>query len=395
MILPLVTTASPATRGTAAIRCAGQPSGGTDFEALLAQAGRIGTDIAAILSGAIRTGIPISLPSGTGAAPTAAAPTGAGQGQPAACNEVAFRVAGAASAVLRPNLGPEPNVTAALVTTSLEGALPVTGAPLESAPAALSATSPNMDDLAATSEEAGGEIPEKALQNREAAFGHHAAAFELHASTMTKPEPLQHQEAALLRHRGAVLQPAQAQPEAAQSAALPQTVHSGAARADAGQPGGSQPEAAQTVTSTPTASAVAPLQTPVAPDERPMAPPAIPARVVEVARRRSGVTEHVVVRLDPPELGAVRVSLTARGDQVHVVVRAETPEARAALDSQRDHVETLLRNEGFDLSSFDVGHQRREQEHARPRQTAGQAQAHFDLDATDNPVPPADGALRL
>jgi hypothetical protein len=133
--------------------------------------------------------------------------------------------------------------------------------------------------------------------------------------------------------------------------------------------------------------------TPQAPSAEAVAAPAVPARIAELARRPSGTTEQIVVRLDPPELGTVRITLTARGDQVHVTVRAETPEARAALDAQRDQVEDLLRGEGFDLSSFDVGHQRREQEHARPRPAA--AQAPFGADIPEAPAPAADGALRL
>jgi hypothetical protein len=133
--------------------------------------------------------------------------------------------------------------------------------------------------------------------------------------------------------------------------------------------------------------------TPPAGDHGPVPAPALPARVAELARRRSGTTEQIVVRLDPPELGTVRISLTVRGDQVHVTVRAETPEARAALDAQRDLVEDLLRGEGFDLNSFDVSHQRREQDHARSRRPA--PQAPFGTEIPEAPAPAADGALRL
>src|SRR5581483_7842116 len=75
-----------------------------------------------------------------------------------------------------------------------------------------------------------------------------------------------------------------------------------------------------------------------APGDAPVAAPAVPARIAEVARRRTGTVEQIVVRLDPPELGTVRIAVTARGDQVHVALRAATPEARAALEGQRERI---------------------------------------------------------
>ena len=117
-----------------------------------------------------------------------------------------------------------------------------------------------------------------------------------------------------------------------------------------------------------------------------------------LARRRTGTVEQIVIRLDPPELGTVRIALTARGDQVHVAVRAATPEARAALEAQRDKIEDLLKGEGFHLDSFDVGH--RPQGEARHtgdhRRRAGRPAFTFDPpEPTPAPGSATDGALRL
>ena len=126
--------------------------------------------------------------------------------------------------------------------------------------------------------------------------------------------------------------------------------------------------------------------------------PAIPVRIAELTRRRTGVAEQIVIRLDPPELGTVRITVTARGDNVHIALRADTPEARAALAAQRDTIETLLSGEGFDLSSFDVGYQRQDGGQPDGRHRANGARFSEIFDPTEPAAPTtaaADGALRL
>jgi flagellar hook-length control protein FliK len=134
------------------------------------------------------------------------------------------------------------------------------------------------------------------------------------------------------------------------------------------------------------------------PVPEPATVPAIPVRIAELTRRRTGVAEQIVVRLDPPELGTVRITVTARGDNVHVALRADNPAARAALAAQRETIETLLSGEGFDLSSFDVGHQRQGggQPNSRPRGNGARFTMGFE--STEPAAPStvaADGALRL
>ena len=126
--------------------------------------------------------------------------------------------------------------------------------------------------------------------------------------------------------------------------------------------------------------------------------PAVPVRIAELTRRRTGVAEQIVVRLDPPELGTVRITVTARGDNVHVTLRADNPEARAALAAQRDSIETLLSGEGFDLSSFDVGYQRQGGGRPDTRHRANGARFSAAFDPAEPAAPTtaaADGALRL
>jgi flagellar hook-length control protein FliK len=81
--------------------------------------------------------------------------------------------------------------------------------------------------------------------------------------------------------------------------------------------------------------------------------------VLEAARglrHEGGGRTSLVVRLDPPELGAVLVRLTVQDGRVDVQLRTPDLAARADLQSQSYDVQQVLRDQGFDLSSFDVAH---------------------------------------
>ena len=102
------------------------------------------------------------------------------------------------------------------------------------------------------------------------------------------------------------------------------------------------------------ATQVAPTTAPAAP----AAPAAQPA-VLEAARglrHEGGGRTSLVVRLDPPELGAVLVRLTVQDGRVDVQLRTPDLVARNDLQAQQRDVQQVLRDQGFDLSSFDVTH---------------------------------------
>lgn len=110
------------------------------------------------------------------------------------------------------------------------------------------------------------------------------------------------------------------------------------------------------------------------------------------ANRRDDGFE-LTIRLDPPELGAVRVRVFTQGDNVKITLHAENPEARAVLQDRRDDVKTLLRNEGFNLDAFDVetnDSRQREPEQSNRRRATMPAAPQFD-----EPQLQDDGALRL
>jgi flagellar hook-length control protein FliK len=81
--------------------------------------------------------------------------------------------------------------------------------------------------------------------------------------------------------------------------------------------------------------------------------------LVEAARglrHEGGGRTSLVVRLDPPELGAVLVRLTVQDGRVDVQLRTPDLAARSDLQAQSWDVQQVLRDSGLDLRSFDVSH---------------------------------------
>ncbi len=80
--------------------------------------------------------------------------------------------------------------------------------------------------------------------------------------------------------------------------------------------------------------------------------------LIEATRhlRQEGGRTSLVIRLDPPELGAVLVRLTVRDGLVDVQLRTPDLASRSDLQAQSFDVQQVLREQGLDLSSFDVAH---------------------------------------
>jgi flagellar hook-length control protein FliK len=90
-------------------------------------------------------------------------------------------------------------------------------------------------------------------------------------------------------------------------------------------------------------------------DPRPVRSVAAPLRhaVREAAERMDG--EHTItIRLDPPELGTVRIRVEAHGEKVSVTLHTELAEAKTELQTKHRDIADILRNEGFTLDGFDV-----------------------------------------
>jgi flagellar hook-length control protein FliK len=88
-------------------------------------------------------------------------------------------------------------------------------------------------------------------------------------------------------------------------------------------------------------------------------------------------TISLTVRLDPPELGAVRVRVVAQGERVHVTLHAESPEAQAALEQRHQDVAELLRHDGFNLEGFDVESHDNNRRQDAPEQRRGNRAEEF------------------
>ena len=107
---------------------------------------------------------------------------------------------------------------------------------------------------------------------------------------------------------------------------------------------------------------------------------------------------RLVVRLDPPELGTVTLTLSARNGDVRIAVQAGDAQAALAIDGQQAEIRQALADEGFDLDAFSVrdfgSGAAYDQTTQRERDERGRGRGGADASAeTDPDVPaPADQA---
>lgn len=99
---------------------------------------------------------------------------------------------------------------------------------------------------------------------------------------------------------------------------------------------------------------VTPVTPPAATEPTHTVRPAIAAAAKRLTHQ--GDRTSLVVRLDPPELGAVLVRMTVREGQVEVTLRAPDLAAQGGLLAQAPEIQQVLREAGLDLTSFDVSY---------------------------------------
>jgi flagellar hook-length control protein FliK len=119
------------------------------------------------------------------------------------------------------------------------------------------------------------------------------------------------------------------------------------------------PASAAPVVATAAAVTAATATQPIADGPAPASTHRVQPAVLEAARGlrdEGGGRTSLVVRLDPPELGAVVVRLTVQDGRVDVQLRTPDVSARGDLQAQSFDVQRVLRDNGFDLTSFDVSH---------------------------------------
>ena len=114
-------------------------------------------------------------------------------------------------------------------------------------------------------------------------------------------------------------------------------------------------------------------------------------RIVRLMQSRVG-REHSVatLRLDPPELGMIRLHMHLRAEQVSLRVEASTPAARRLLLDDLDALRRGLEAAGLRLESVDVRLVARDAaETPGPSSHAGQSQTHPDSpDRRGDQAPP-------
>jgi flagellar hook-length control protein FliK len=64
--------------------------------------------------------------------------------------------------------------------------------------------------------------------------------------------------------------------------------------------------------------------------------------------------KQIILRLDPPELGKMILSLTVAQGEVRAVIRAESPAAAQAVSEQLAQLKASLEEQGFKVSSLEV-----------------------------------------
>jgi flagellar hook-length control protein FliK len=117
--------------------------------------------------------------------------------------------------------------------------------------------------------------------------------------------------------------------------------------------------------------------------EQPIAPSRF-AGVAVAAARASAEADRPVrlsVRLDPPNLGEVRVELSSRNGVVTVRVEPVSDAAGPLLNQQRSAVAAALERTGFSLASFDVA--AGERQHDQQQQKSRRAARTVDVSAID------------
>lgn len=122
--------------------------------------------------------------------------------------------------------------------------------------------------------------------------------------------------------------------------------------------------------------------------------PATPAQQIAQSAIISG--DRIEIRLDPEELGSVRVTMVADGDRMRVVIMTERPETLELLRRNVGDLAQEFRNLGYEGSSFSFGHSGRQGTHRGMHGETGLA-APDPVAATPVPAPArtAAGAVDL
>ncbi|MBU4610489.1 flagellar hook-length control protein FliK [Achromobacter sp. GG226] len=94
-----------------------------------------------------------------------------------------------------------------------------------------------------------------------------------------------------------------------------------------------------------------------APLHSPQWAPALGRQMVLLGSAEGGTIRHAELRLDPPDLGPLRVSLNLSGDQATAVFVSPHPAVRAAVEAALPQLQQALAEAGIQLGNTSVGDQ--------------------------------------
>ena len=103
--------------------------------------------------------------------------------------------------------------------------------------------------------------------------------------------------------------------------------------------------------------------------------------MVLLGSAEGGTIRHAELRLDPPDLGPLRVSLNLSGDQATAVFVSAHPAVRAAVEAALPQLQQALADAGIQLGNTSVGDQSAWQEAQESGEGRGNGHASGDEDA--------------
>lgn len=103
-----------------------------------------------------------------------------------------------------------------------------------------------------------------------------------------------------------------------------------------------------------TATELQPAQSPMPTDAVPEAPTLTNQIVQALDIRQASSGKQITIQLNPPELGQVRLTLEARGEQIRAVMRVDDPATLAQLRMESPALVQRLAESGLDVRRLDI-----------------------------------------
>jgi len=113
----------------------------------------------------------------------------------------------------------------------------------------------------------------------------------------------------------------------------------------------------------------------------------------QIQTMMKGDMRHVVIRLDPPELGSMEVRVNVQQEQTQVQIVTPSTQVREALEQHSARLREALAEQGLNLSNLDVSDQQTQSESSENEEQRGEAGDSVDAEATLNEEKTAIGLV--